>query len=131
MRQTFLTFFCVAASLMLSLPAVAQQNAVSDPISGTWSGDWGPTRFDRNPVTVNLKWDGKILTGNVNPGPNAVAIKNGTFDAKTSTLHMEADARGRGNQTIHYVVDGKLNKDTLSGSWNHDNRKGDFKITKR
>src|SRR5437762_10764893 len=84
MHQTFLTFFCVAASLMLSLPAVAQQNAVSDPISGTWSGDWGPTRFDRNPVTVNLKWDGKVLTGNVNPGPNAVAIKNGTFDAKTS-----------------------------------------------
>src|SRR5438876_2006304 len=35
----------------LSLPAVALQNAASDPISGTWSGDWGPTRFDRNPVT--------------------------------------------------------------------------------
>ena len=129
MRYTFFALFCLAASFMMLLPASAQQNP--DPISGTWSGDWGPSRFDRNPVTVNLKWDGKVVTGNVNPGPNAVAIKNGNFDAKTNTLHIEADARGRGNQILHYVIDGKLDKDTLAGSWNHDNRKGDFKITKR
>jgi len=131
MRYIFFALLCLAAPLMLLSPAFARQNPASDPISGTWSGDWGPSRFDRNPVTVNLKWDGKILTGNVNPGPNAVAIKNGSFDAKTNTLHMEADARGRGNQILHYVVDGKLDKDTLTGSWNHDNRKGDFKITKK
>ncbi len=130
MYRTFFALFCLAASLVLLLPAFAQ-NPASDPISGTWSGDWGPSRLDRNPVTVNLKWDGKIVTGNVNPGPNAVSIKNGTFDAKTNMLHMEADARGRGTQILHYVIDGKLDKDTLTGSWNHDNRKGDFKITKR
>ena len=105
MRHTFFALFCLAASWMLLSPALAQ-NAASDPVSGTWSGDWGPSRFDRNPVTVNLKWDGKTLTGNVNPGPNAVAIKNGTFDARTNTLHMEADARCRGNQILHYVIDG-------------------------
>src|SRR5438876_10570242 len=108
MRQTFLTFFCVAASLMLWLPAVAQQNGASDPISGTWSGDWGPTRFDRNPATVNLKRDGKVSTGNVELGLSAVAIRNGTFDATTSTLHMAAVAGGRGNQIIHYVADARL-----------------------
>ena len=130
MRHIFLTVFCLVASLLLLLPVFARQNPASDPISGTWTGDWGPTRLDRNPVTVNLKWDGKALTGNVNPGPNAIPIKNGTFDGKTNMLHMEADAR-RGSQVLHYVVDGKLVKDTLSGSWNHDNRKGDFKISKK
>ncbi len=130
MGLKLLRWFGLALSLMVLLPAFGR-NAASDPISGTWSGDWGPSRFDRNPVTVNLKWDGKTLTGNVNPGPNVVAIKNGTFDVKTNALHMEADARGRGNQTLHYVIDGKLDKDTFTGSWNHDNRKGDFKITKR
>jgi len=44
---------------------------------------------------------------------------------------MEADAKGRGGQTIHYVIDGKVEKNTMTGSWNHDNRKGDFKITKK
>ena len=47
-------------------------NAADDPLSGTWTGDWGPSTQDRNQVTVELKWDGKILTGNVNPGPTAV-----------------------------------------------------------
>ena len=126
MPKRIFTLFSVIACLALALPLFAQ-----DPISGTWSGDWGPSPYDRNPVTVSLKWDGKTLTGNVNPGPNAVPIQKGTFDPKTSAIHMEADARGRGNQIIHYVIDGKLDKKTLSGSWNHDNRKGDFKILKK
>jgi hypothetical protein len=131
MRHRVLTSFCGLVCLTLVLPLLARQKPGSDPISGSWTGDWGPSPYDRNPVTVNLKWDGKALTGTVNPGQNAVAIKSGTFDAKTNTLHMEADAKGRGNQTLHYVIDGKLDKRTLAGSWNHDNRKGDFKITKQ
>jgi len=42
---------------------------------------------------------------------------------------MEADVR-RGSSAIHYVIDGKVNNSTMTGSWNHDNRKGDFKISK-
>jgi hypothetical protein len=129
MRHRVLTFSCIVACLTLGLPLFAQKGG-SDPISGTWSGDWGPSRYDRNPVTVDLKWDGKALSGTVNPGANAVPIKNGTFDAKSNVIHMEADARARG-QNFHYVIDGKLDKGMLTGSWNHDNRKGDFKITKQ
>ena len=130
MRKNLFALICLVACIAIAVPMVAQnKGAGADAISGTWTGDWGPSRYDRNPVTVDLKWDGKALTGTVNPGPNAVAIKIGAFDAKTNTVHLEADARGRG-QTFHYVIDGKLSNNTLSGSWNHDNRKGDFKITK-
>ncbi len=41
----------------------------SDPLTGTWKGDWGPSAADRNQVTLELKWDGKALTGTVNPSP--------------------------------------------------------------
>ena len=82
-------------------------------------------------MTVQLKWDGKALTGTVNPGPDAIALQNSTFDSKTGAVHMEADARGYGGRSFHYVIDGKVDKNTMTGSWNHDNRKGDFKITKR
>ena len=50
-------------------PAIAQQSA--DPLTGTWKGDWGPSATDRNSVTIELKWNGKTLTGTVNPGPDA------------------------------------------------------------
>ena len=71
MRHKLLTsFFFLLACLALALPLLAQ-----DPVSGTWTGDWGPSLYDRNPVTVDLKWDGKVLSGNVNSGPQKVAIQ--------------------------------------------------------
>jgi len=80
---------------------------------------------------VELKWDGKMLTGMVNPGPNAVELKKCSFDTKTGVAHMEADAKNRRGNEIHYMIDGKLDGNVLMGSWNHDTRKGDFKITKK
>jgi hypothetical protein len=119
----------VVLGLALAASVFAQQPA--DSLSGTWAGDWGPSAGDRNPVTVELKWDGKALTGNVNPGPNAVSIQKGTFDSKTNAVHFEADVKGQGGATIHYVVDGKLDGKTMSGSWKHPNNKGDFKINRK
>jgi hypothetical protein len=118
----------LALGLALAASAFAQQPA--DPLSGTWTGDWGPSASDRNQVTVELKWDGKTLTGTVNPGPNAVALQKASFDSKTNAVHFEADAKSRRGADLHYVIDGKLDSETMSGSWSHDTRKGDFKITK-
>jgi hypothetical protein len=125
--RKFVTLLFIAG--LLWTPVFAQSGG-TDPISGKWTGDWGPSRLDRNQVTVDLKLQGKTITGNVNPGANAVAIKNGTFDDKTNAIHMEADAKGPGDQTVHFVIDGKLDKNTMTGTWNHGARKGDFKITK-
>ncbi len=119
---------CLAVCLLFTLSVFAQGG---DPLSGTWAGDWGPSANDRNQVTVELKWDGSTLKGTVNPGANAVELKNATFDAKTGAVHFEADAKNRRGDPIHYVIDGKVAQGTMSGSWGHDNRKGDFKITKQ
>src|SRR5262249_19045541 len=118
---------CVLACLALALPLFAQ-----DPLSGTWTGDWGPTPTHRNQVTVQLKWDGKALTGTVNPGPNAIQLQKSTFDTKTGAVHMEADSKNmRGDGMVHFVIDGKVANNTMTGSWNHDTTKGDFKVTKK
>ena len=127
----FRGFVFIGIALWMAALVLAQG---ADPLSGNWSGDWGPSPGDRNDVTLNLKYDGKALTGNVTGGTNVtspIPLTKTSFDAKTGAVHMEADAKGRGNQTIHYVIDGKVDKNTMTGSWNHDNRKGDFKITKK
>ena len=130
MRRKILTLFCIVAclSLLSSSPAFSQDK---DPISGKWSGDWGPSRFDRNQVSVDFKLSGKTVTGTVNSEGKVVPVKNGTFDPKTNAFHMEADSPGPGDRIVHFVIDGKLENNTLTGSWNHDARKGDFKITKQ
>jgi len=121
---------CVAVCLLIALSAFAQKPGV-DPLSGTWIGDWGPSPDDRNQVTVELKWDGKKLSGTVNPGPNAIELQKTSFDPKTGAVHFEADTKDRRGNPIHYVIDGKVEKGTMTGNWSHDNRKGDFKITKK
>ena len=119
---------CVVACFVMAASVFAQQ---PDPLTGTWRGDWGPSPRDRNQVAVTLKWDGKALTGVVNPGPEAVQLQKSTFDPKTGVIHMEAMAPGRGGSPYHYMIDGKVDKGTMSGTWNHDAYKGDFKITKQ
>jgi hypothetical protein len=38
---------------------------------------------------------------------------------------------GRNQVTVELKWDGKVEQDTMTGTWSHDNRKGDFKITKK
>jgi len=133
MRPTLFRTICLVACLAIALPVLALQRG-SDPLTGTWSGDWGPNAADRNTVNVNLKWDGKTLTGtvqSVNYQRPDVTLQKATFDATSGTIHMEADAPNPRGGTIHYVIDGKLANGTMSGSWNHDGRKGDFKLKKK
>jgi hypothetical protein len=131
MKLKAFALFCLMIALATGV-VFAQAKKAADPVSGTWVGDWGPSASDRNQVTVDLKYDGKALTGTVNPGPNAVPLTKTSFDPATGAVHMEADAKNpRGGAAIHYVIDGKVANGTMSGSWNHDNRKGDFKITKK
>jgi hypothetical protein len=102
-----------------------------DPLSGTWTGDWGATPGQRNLVTLGLNWDGKTLGGSVDPGPNAVAITKGSFVPDTGMLAFEATGNAEGGKLIQYVVEGKVIEGSMSGTWTQDGKKGDFKLTRK
>jgi hypothetical protein len=135
MQPTSFRKFWLLAFVAIALPVLAQK--ASDPLTGTWTGDWNPSANpnDRNTVNVDLKWDGKALTGVVHsinyPRPD-VTLQKSTFNAATSAVHMEADAPNpRGGAPVHYIIDGKVMNGTMSGSWNHGAVKGDFKLMKK
>ena len=122
---------------LLAIPAVAQKQ--TDPLSGTWVGDFGPAPYDRNPITLVLKWDGKSLTGSVSPGTpgtrmyrdfEAFPIEKPSFDFKTGIIKFEANYKPLNRR---YVIEGRLTGTTMSGSWNRpdDTRDGDFKLSRR
>src|SRR5262245_47925629 len=60
MRARALLSFAIVTLLMLVIPALAQEG---HPLKGSWIGDWGPSKTDRNQVTVVMDWDGKAITG--------------------------------------------------------------------
>jgi hypothetical protein len=100
----------------------------ADTISGTWTGEWGPNQFERSRVVADLKYDGKAVTGTIDTGSSPVTISKGTFNEITGALHLEAEGRGRGNSRNHYVIDGKLDKGKITGTWKYEKGNGDFTI---
>jgi hypothetical protein len=136
MRRT-LSVICLLACVAIALPIIAQQKsaAPADPLSGTWSGDWGPSAGDRNQVSVDLKLTGTAVTGTVHsvtPKRDDVAITKGTYTAAGNKVQLEAEAKNpRTGATVKYVIEGTLAGTSMTGSWNHDATKGDFKLTKK
>jgi len=107
------------------------------PLTGTWHGEWGPTATHRNDITLVLEWDGKNITGLINPGPESIKLARATlepsFDPKGWKVHFEADAMGRDGKPVRFIADGTIENLTsirrsIVGTWNHGNVKGDFKI---
>jgi len=51
------------------MPAqVALHEGQGHPLKGVWLGDWGTGKTNRNQVVVEMDWDGKAITGSINPG---------------------------------------------------------------
>ena len=119
-------------AVLLSAPALAQ---FGHPLKGTWSGDWGPTKENRTHVVLELNWDGKAISGNINPGPKAVPLKKAELSPDTWGVHFEGDGKDASGATVHYVIDGKLEnlgayQRFITGTWTQGAAKGDFKITR-
>jgi hypothetical protein len=131
MRFTF-RFIWLMACIAIAMPLLAQYG---HPLKGTWSGSWGPSADHRNHVLLEFNWDGKAITGTVNPGPDAIAFKSVELDPKTWMVKATAEAKDRRGQTVSYVVEGKLEnlgayRRVFKGTWSHDGRKGDFEVTR-
>jgi uncharacterized protein YdeI (BOF family) len=122
------TLMLAACALLFVSHAIAQSKADADPLTGTWSGTMGPSETRQQPIKVELKYDGKSITGTIT-GPNRPAdIQSGTFDSSTGALRMEAAIRDDAKTPV--VLEGKLVKGTASGSISFNNNTGTFTITK-
>src|SRR5438309_11966574 len=75
-RRVF-QLLCFIACLVLPFFVLAQEG---HPLTGTWSGDWGSTATQRNHLTIVMNWDGKNVTGIINPGPDALPLASVFLD---------------------------------------------------
>lgn len=126
------SFVVALLGLAVTMPASAQ---FGHPLKGTWSGDWGTSKENRTHVVLDLNWDGKTITGVINPGPSAVPLQKASLDPDTWAVHFEADVKSASGQIVHRVIDGKLEnigayQRVMSGTWMEGATKSDFRVTR-
>jgi hypothetical protein len=122
----------VVVALTFGTTAFAQ---FGHPLKGSWSGDWGVAKTNRTRILLDLHWDGKAISGTINPGPNAVTLQKATLDPATWAVHLEAEGKDPAGKPVRYVIDGKMEnigayQRVLSGTWVEGTKKGDFKVVR-
>lgn len=122
----------VVACLTAAAGALAQYG---HPLKGSWSGDWGPNKEQRTRVLLDMQWDGKTITGAINPGPNALPLTKATLDPATWLVHLEAGRKESAGKIGQVVIDATLqnigsSRRVLSGTWTEGGRKGDVRLVR-
>lgn len=135
----------LAAVVALAAPLAAQEG---HPAAGTWYGDYGAGN-QRRDLTVIMKWDGRSITGTINPGKQATPLMSAVMDitpgkpapeGQSSTsgippefkVRFEADlptAAGTGRVVFEGVIQNPVGGNRrLTGTWTRDAEKGTFQI---
>jgi len=126
----------LALTIALVIPSMAGAQ-FGHPMKGQWSGEGGP-KNNPSRLLLNLDWDGKEITGVINPGGNQATVKSVTFDYTNPTawgVKITAEGKDASGKPIAISVDGKLENlgaytKLFHGTWTEGGKKGDFTVTR-
>jgi hypothetical protein len=123
----------VPAIALAALPVIAQEGY---PLKGSWIGVWESNAQHGNDVLVIMNWDGKRVTGMINPGTDNIEIDRATLDPNGWKVHLEANAKNKQGGALRYVIDGAIQKLELpnryiTGTWQSQGGRGKFEIRRQ
>ena len=133
MRSSAVILSLVAVFLFGVSPVRAQEG---HPLKGSWIGTWGPSQAHDEHILMVLDWDGKAISGTINPGTDNLPIKNATLNPEGWLVHLEADAKDKSGAVTTYVIEGKIENlafanRSITGTWRSQREKGAFKISRQ
>ena len=123
-------------TMLIALPAAAAAQ-YGHPLKGSWSGE-RTAGSQQIRLLVNLDWDGKEVTGVINPGPNAATIRKVAVDSSKPSawiVRLEAERKDASGKVAPIVIDGTLEnigayRRFITGTWTEGGTKGEFKLTR-
>jgi hypothetical protein len=127
--------FVLASLGVVGLISAAALTQEGHPIKGSWLGDFGPNKTTRTQVFLVMDWDGKAISGMINPGTDNIPIKNATLNPEGWLVHLEAETKDKAGP-ITYVIDGKIeglafHNRSVTGTWKGRGESGPFKISRQ
>jgi len=106
------------------------------PLKGSWVGTWAGNKTHGNDVLLVMNWDGKTISGVINPGTDNMTIKNATLNPAGWVVHIEADGKDKSGAVVSYSIDGKIEdlrlpNRTITGTWKSQRESGMFRVARQ
>jgi len=132
--RSLIVLLTLSCSCLAGLSSAAAQEG--HPLKGSWLGTWAGNTSHSPDIVVVLNWDGKAITGIINPGTDNIPVKNATLNPEGWVVHLEADAKDTSGRTLTYVVDGRIENlhipsRAVTGTWKNQKESGAFKVTRQ
>jgi hypothetical protein len=125
----------VAAVAMLGWfgGAVAQEG---HPLKGSWLGEWAGNTTHGDNILLILDWDGKAITGMINPGTDNIPLTKATLEPNGWVVKIEADAKDKNGANVRYVIEGRIENlelpnRSITGTWQSQQGRGAFSVSRQ
>ena len=118
--------------LALGSPSVAQEG---HPLAGSWLGSLsGSEHFGS--VVLRLEWDGRQVTGVLNPGPRSTPIRDAELDSEHWRVQFRVDSSVESGETMTYTVQAQLEDilmpdRRLVGTWSSGSGSGTLQLRRQ
>ena len=128
-----LTTLAALLTLGFSTAAVAQEG---HPLKGSWLGEWKGNAVHGDNILLILNWDGKAITGMINPGTDNMALTRATLEPSGWVVHLEAEGKDKDGSAVRYVVEGKIENlelpnRSITGTWSSNKGRGAFTASRQ
>jgi hypothetical protein len=114
-------------------PAAAQEG---HPLKGSWLGTWKGNTALGDDLILILDWDGKAISGMINPGTDNIPVGKATLDPNGWKLTLEADGKDKAGAALHFVIEAtienlELPNRSLLGTWRSQSGRGAFEASRQ
>jgi hypothetical protein len=123
----------VACGIVALAPISAQEG---HPLKGSWLGVWKQNAVHGDDLILVLDWDGKAITGMINPGTDNIPVAKATLEPKGWVVTLEANAKDKSGAPLHYVIEGhienlELPNRSIVGTWRSERGRGAFEASRQ
>lgn len=106
------------------------------PLKGSWLGEWQGNAVHGDNILLILDWDGKAITGMINPGTDNIPLKAGSLEPNGWMVKLEADGKDKDGSAVRYVIEGKIENlelpnRSITGTWSSNKGRGAFTASRQ
>jgi hypothetical protein len=133
MMNKWLTTAVAVLAFGLLGTSVAQEG---HPLKGSWLGEWAGNTVHGDNILLILDWDGKAITGMINPGTDNIPIGKASLEPNGWVVKIEAEGKDKDGSAVRYVIEGKIENlelpnRSITGTWSSNKGRGTFTASRQ